>query len=293
MLSTCGQSFCEGCFNKSDIINRDKCPYCQQQDFKVFPDKRALRQVLDLQVYCPNKKGGCEWSHKLRALEKHLEECPQAVVECPYDIVGCQSVVRRAEKLNHLKEMAEQHMEYNLSASLGNQRELQCTKQQLKATEEELKRTQNQLEETNQSLEGVKQAMEAKLQAKEQEIADVKKDLVQLKEFLTVKEREIAENKEKHKEIVTRLDNQSRQLENEIEKLVTVQYYTIHKNQATWSILLNTLATASESGKQVLPVIVRMNGFLWQRKIVRWSTIGGILVDFIVTMEVIRCALEW
>jgi len=248
----CGGSFCEVCFTKYLESKYVNCPSCQEHDFKVFSDKRALHEILNLLLYCPNKKGGCEWSGELRALEKHLEECPQAVVECPYSIVGCQSFVKRAEKLNHLKEMAEQHLEYNLDTSIRNQRELQSTKQQLIATEEELKCTQHQLEETNKNLELNKQTMETRLQVKDQEIADLRKDVRQLKEILTSREKKITEDKEIYQEITTRLDNK-------IEKLVTVQYYLLHKTQSTWPILLNTLASASGP---VLPVIVRMGDFM-------------------------------
>ena len=32
----------------------------------------------------------------------HLEECPLAIVECPYVAVGCESVVRRKEQMEHV-----------------------------------------------------------------------------------------------------------------------------------------------------------------------------------------------
>jgi len=101
--------------------------------------------------------------------------------------------------------------------------------------------------------------MEAGWQAKEQEINDVKKDLVQLKETLAFKRKEITENEEKQKEAVAaRFDK----LEDKIDKLVSLHYHTVHKSPATWSTLLNVLAATSESGKQVLPIIVRMDGFI-------------------------------
>ena len=147
--------------------------------------------------------------------------------------------------------------------SLRNQSELQSTKQQLKATEDELKRAQNQLQEKTQNLEDVKETMEARLQAKDQEIAEIKKDVQQLKETLASREKEVAESKEKYQEIITGLDNRSQRLEDKIQKLVTAQYYFLHKTQSSWSILLNTLASVSEP---VLPVIVRMDGFMAKKE---------------------------
>lgn len=151
--------------------------------------------------------------------------------------------------------MAEQ--QYNFS--LSNRGELQTIKHQLKLTEEELKHTQHELQKTTQSLEDVRQAMEAGLQAKEQEIDDIKKDLLQLKESLAVQGKEITENEEKLKEAVAA---RFEKLEHKIDKLVSLQYHTVQKSPATWSTLLNVLAAASESGKQVLPIIVRMDGFI-------------------------------
>ena len=61
----------------------------------------------------------------------HLEECPLAVVECPFSIMGCKSVLRRDQKSEHLKQIAEQHMMYNKDAIVNIHNELKEIKQLL------------------------------------------------------------------------------------------------------------------------------------------------------------------
>ena len=51
----------------------------------------------------------------------HLEECPLAIVECLYAAVGCESVVRRKEQMEHVMRSVGQHMEYNKYAIVTTQ----------------------------------------------------------------------------------------------------------------------------------------------------------------------------
>jgi len=75
--SCCGHNFCKTCYNRycnSNTIEHDKCPYCREEFFETFPDRKATRQIRSMSVYCANKHQGCTWSGELSSLEKHLDD---------------------------------------------------------------------------------------------------------------------------------------------------------------------------------------------------------------------------
>jgi len=166
------------------------------------------------------------------------------IVKCPFEVLGCEGIIRRVEKTEHMNKTAEKHMEYSKNAIVCNQQELQDTKARLKKTEQELKETKLSMEQTKQELEG-------RLRAKEEEIEALKK----------YQEKQIKEVTDGSKEVVKQFKELTQQLEEKIDVLIKVQNCAIQKDPATWSLLLNMLATASKSGKQTLPVIIKMNQF--------------------------------
>ena len=103
----------------------------------------------------------------------HLEECPLAIVECPFSIVGCKSVVRRDQKLEHLKQTAEQHMICNKDAIVSIQNELTEVKQLLELKTRQFDKTQTALKDTLERL----TATQDELSSVKQELKDVKKEL--------------------------------------------------------------------------------------------------------------------
>ena len=103
--SCCGNNFCRKCLERyvqSTVADKDICPYCRQPSFAFVPDLRAQRQVLNLQVYCPNKQLGCPWTGELRSMEKHLNNfvnnaskgCLFTEVQC-----DCGQVIQRRLKV--------------------------------------------------------------------------------------------------------------------------------------------------------------------------------------------------
>ena len=262
--SCCGNDFCRGCLEKyvqSTVIDGDVCPYCRQPNFAFVPDLKAQRQVLNLQVYCPNNEQGCTWTGELRSVEKHLgqnvsngcpftevqcnndcgvvirrnlledhlmsdcklrqvhcefcgttgtyqcitgdhqkecdeylmecpnhcktgsirrqdmtrhlDECPLAVVECPFAIVGCEGVVRRDNKVDHLKQTVDQHTMCNKNAIVSMQNELKEVKQLLQVKDQQFHSTQTRLNNTVERL----SATENELDSVKQELKDIKKEL--------------------------------------------------------------------------------------------------------------------
>ena len=68
---------------------------------EVYPDKAARREIASLEVYCPHKATGCEWTGKLSAVEEHAEQCPHKGVQCTNE--GCEVVTTVAQLKEHMK----------------------------------------------------------------------------------------------------------------------------------------------------------------------------------------------
>ena len=89
--SCCGTSYCEACVKR---VKEDKkcCPTCNEADFTIFPDKRLKRSLYALNVYCCQRRGGCEWEGELGELERHLNLQPppeKLLVGCQFAEVDC------------------------------------------------------------------------------------------------------------------------------------------------------------------------------------------------------------
>ena len=116
----CGQTFCAACLQKylgSNILDNNRCPYCNEVPFKYAPDIKTNRAVGDLKVYCPHKLSGCNWVNELRSLEQHITTdnkrgCPFTELQCSN---GCGVVMQRRLVEGHLKsecELREVNCEY-------------------------------------------------------------------------------------------------------------------------------------------------------------------------------------
>ena len=98
--SCCGKIFCKQCLKKSMRFN-DDCPHCREDlNGKYFPDRRAIRDINQLKVYCENKKEGCTWEGELRRAKTHHGSCPYRHVECPNQ---CTEAVRSMDLPRHLE----------------------------------------------------------------------------------------------------------------------------------------------------------------------------------------------
>ena len=89
--SCCGTSYCEACVKR---VKEDKkcCPTCNEADFTIFPDKRLKRSLYALNVYCCQRREGCEWEGELGELDRHLNLQPppeKRLVGCQFAEVDC------------------------------------------------------------------------------------------------------------------------------------------------------------------------------------------------------------
>ena len=101
LVSCCGHNFCEDCIERVKASN-GACPMCKERRYQSFIDKKCLRIINGLQVYCTNKDKGCQWKGELKNLSTHLNkgkregECQyQQGIECRY----CRGIGQR----RHLK----------------------------------------------------------------------------------------------------------------------------------------------------------------------------------------------
>ena len=76
LISCCGHSFCKPCIKQ---VKKDgmSCPLCNEAGFSLMHNKGLERSLRELEVYCTNRKVGCEWVGKLGVLEQHLNVNPE------------------------------------------------------------------------------------------------------------------------------------------------------------------------------------------------------------------------
>ena len=98
----CGKSFCKSCIQPIKAENKP-CPYCNQDDFQLFPDKGLQLTLNGFQVFCSNQRSGCHWQGELGQLKDHLNSNPDKdslLIGCTYEDIEClfcQEVHRRTK----------------------------------------------------------------------------------------------------------------------------------------------------------------------------------------------------
>ncbi|XP_064401502.1 TNF receptor-associated factor 5-like [Halichondria panicea] len=80
----CGQHISEKAAQR--IIRDGKpCPMCNNAPFKTLKDKFFKRNTINkLNVRCPHKKSGCEWTGELGDLNHHTTSCLKRPWKCQY-----------------------------------------------------------------------------------------------------------------------------------------------------------------------------------------------------------------
>ena len=101
LTSCCGQHFCCHCI-QTILSNNKPCPFCKENGFNTFLDKKQKRRILNLKVYCKNK-ASCDWKGSLGELEQHLSE------KCLYVSVNCSYNCGEARLRLHLKQHQSKH----------------------------------------------------------------------------------------------------------------------------------------------------------------------------------------
>ncbi|XP_054710134.1 TNF receptor-associated factor 6-like [Uloborus diversus] len=104
----CGHGFCGRCVGMVRAA-RFQCPVDSRSVEKkeLVPDKEIKDNILELSVYCLQKKRGCKRTLLLKELETHLESCGYVPVSCP---CGCGLQVTKRELAQHLTSTCERRL---------------------------------------------------------------------------------------------------------------------------------------------------------------------------------------
>ena len=84
-LTSCGHYYCESCLRQlqSSTTVSHACPVCREEQFEVYPQIEADREIKGLRVYCLNQEKGCGWIGQLSVLiERELSPRDKPIPEC-------------------------------------------------------------------------------------------------------------------------------------------------------------------------------------------------------------------
>ena len=63
------------------------CPLCNEPCLNTMLNKRFLRQVNELRVFCRHEDRGCGWQGELSDLERHVQSCPMKTAPLMTDLL--------------------------------------------------------------------------------------------------------------------------------------------------------------------------------------------------------------
>ena len=109
----CGHLFCRECITMA-LDRKKECPIDRSPLTvnELRKDVRTYRKVMALNVFCLNKRGGCQWKGAYSDLEKHCERCDFAPMRCPFAAHGCEYAATRKNLTEHLNATVAQHLLY-------------------------------------------------------------------------------------------------------------------------------------------------------------------------------------
>ena len=103
-LTSCGHHFCTSCIVVAQENNRP-CPKCKAKYYDIFIDADRQHYICGLQIYCTNKKHGCNWKGELQSthIAENLRdrECQFGFTTCRHN--GCHVEDRRNQLDTHKK----------------------------------------------------------------------------------------------------------------------------------------------------------------------------------------------
>ncbi|XP_042905613.1 TNF receptor-associated factor 5 [Parasteatoda tepidariorum] len=104
----CGHGFCGRCVNMVRAA-RFQCPVDSRSVEKkeLVVDREIKDKILELSVYCLQKKRGCKRTLILKELEHHLETCGYVPVSCP---CSCGLQVTKRDLAQHLTSNCERRL---------------------------------------------------------------------------------------------------------------------------------------------------------------------------------------
>jgi len=98
--------FCKECLDKH-LQQSNKCPLCQECVTKTFPSMVMRNIISTFEFVCL-----CGWKDFFGNYVKHRETCVEAIIDCPYDLVGCVEKIKRKDLNTHLETNKYHYAEY-------------------------------------------------------------------------------------------------------------------------------------------------------------------------------------
>ena len=169
ILTDCGHLFCQACI--APVLSRNaRCPLCNEEGFRTFPDKRTIRKIRSLKIKCKKRVEGCEWVGEYGRLEHHLDakegDCGFVKVECDFHSVGCTTRSLRKDLPQHMEANTHKHLILMSTASpkAGGETERQLQERRAELLQQQLQKkeedTQRRFKEKDEQI----KALQAQLQ---------------------------------------------------------------------------------------------------------------------------------
>ena len=105
----------------SKSLSGRACPSCRSKTFDTFPNKQTDREVNNLQVYCSNRRRGCQWIGAISVIESHRKSCLLELIYCDYHGIGCDAKIFRKDHDEHNRT----HMENLLTLCVSKLKNLE------------------------------------------------------------------------------------------------------------------------------------------------------------------------
>ena len=102
-LTSCGHYFCESCLRQlqSATTVSHACPVCRKEQFEVYPQTEADREIKGLRVHCLNEGKGCGWIGELSVLiEQKRSPHDKPIPEC-MECEKCNEVIHYTNLTSH------------------------------------------------------------------------------------------------------------------------------------------------------------------------------------------------
>ena len=168
ILTDCGHHFCQACI--APVVSRSaRCPLCNEEGFRTFPDKSTTRKIRSLKIKCKKRVEGCEWVGEYGRLEHHLDaregDCGFVEVECDFHSVGCTTRSLRKDLPQHMDANTHKHL---ILMSTASSKAIGETERKLQERRAELLQQQLQKKEEETQQRFVK--LEGELKEKDEQI---------------------------------------------------------------------------------------------------------------------------
>ena len=98
----CGAYFCESCGESCKVAQSTyrTCPKCFKNLGQISYDYNETQKRTHFEVYCRNKRAGCQHKDEIRCMDQHLVSCSYEKVSCKHEKCN-QKVFRKDLQYHH------------------------------------------------------------------------------------------------------------------------------------------------------------------------------------------------